>query len=71
LLTALAWLESFHAHFDYMHTRALGMGIRGWDVFVERARDALKPGGWLKLQEFNFPLSCDDSTVRPDSAVAE
>lgn len=65
------WLESFHARFDYVHTRALGMGIRSWDLFVERARDALKPEGWLELQEFHFPLSCDDGTVRPDSTIAK
>jgi hypothetical protein len=27
---------------------------------------ALKPGGWIELQEFRFVLNCDDGTMPPD-----
>ncbi len=39
------------------------MGIADWDSFVAQAWTALKPGGWLELQEFYNPLGCDDGTA--------
>ena len=35
------------------------------------ARRALKPGGWIELQELRFELGCDDGTVRPDNKLSE
>lgn len=55
--------------FDYVHTRAITMGIRDWDAFVRQAWEALKPGGWVELQEFHLPVQCDDGTMGEDSAL--
>jgi hypothetical protein len=39
--------------------------IRDWPSLVSRAYRALKPGGWIELQEIMFKLGCDDGTLRP------
>jgi hypothetical protein len=31
---------------------------------------ALKPGGWIELQEFCFRIRADDETLKPDDPVA-
>ncbi|RYO94226.1 hypothetical protein DL764_007884 [Monosporascus ibericus] len=41
---------SFHERFDYIHSRALSMGIADWDKFVDQAYNYLQPGGFLELQ---------------------
>lgn len=56
------WPSEFAQRFDFVHSRAIGMGIGDWDTYISRAWDALKPGGWLELQEFHLPLGCDDGT---------
>jgi hypothetical protein len=45
------------------------MGIGDWDRFVTQARDHLKPGGWLELQEFHLPIGCDDGTMHEGTAL--
>ena len=32
---------------------------------------ALKPGGWIELQELRFHLSCDDGTLKPGDPVED
>jgi hypothetical protein len=57
------WPGEWSSKFDYVHTRAVGFGIFDWDIFLTQAHGALKPGsGWLELQEFVFPLGCDDGS---------
>lgn len=34
-----------------------------------RSHRALKPGGWIELQELRFKLFCDDDTLKPDDPV--
>ncbi|KAI1497401.1 S-adenosyl-L-methionine-dependent methyltransferase [Biscogniauxia marginata] len=54
---------SFHQRFDYVHSRALSMGIGDWDRFVEQAYDFLQPGGFIELQEFHLPLESPDGSL--------
>jgi hypothetical protein len=54
---------SFVKDFDFIHTRAISMGIGNWDRLVEQAYTFLKPGGWLELQEFHLPLGCEDGSM--------
>lgn len=42
---------------DYIHCRALVAVIKDWSLFLRRAYDHLKPGGWIELQEYCFPPS--------------
>jgi hypothetical protein len=53
----------FTQQFDFIHTRAIAFGISDWDKLVDQAYNALKPGGWLELQEFHLPLGCDDGSM--------
>lgn len=53
---------TFGAPFDYIHTRAVSSGIKDWPPFMEQCFQYLKPGGWLELQEFSLPFTCDDGS---------
>jgi hypothetical protein len=33
------------------------------------ARSNLEPGGWLELQDLNFPFRSDDETLKPEHAL--
>jgi hypothetical protein len=58
---------TFTKEFDFIHTRAITMGIGNWDRLVEQAYTFLKPGGWLELQEFHLPLGCEDDSMKGTS----
>ncbi|ORY64360.1 S-adenosyl-L-methionine-dependent methyltransferase [Pseudomassariella vexata] len=60
----------FYERFDYIHLRALTMGITDWDKLVDQAYKHLQPGGYLELQEFHMPLESSDGSLKPDSALA-
>ncbi|KAF1814563.1 S-adenosyl-L-methionine-dependent methyltransferase [Eremomyces bilateralis CBS 781.70] len=62
---------AFGQKFDFVHTRAITMGIGDWDGFIKQAYCSLKPGGWIELQEFSFPIGCDDGTMKDGSPLAE
>ncbi|OLN82369.1 Phosphomethylethanolamine N-methyltransferase 3 [Colletotrichum chlorophyti] len=53
---------------DYVHARHMCMAMKDWPRLLSQAREALKPGGWIELQEMRFYLLCDDGTMPgPDS----
>lgn len=60
---------SFHQRFDYVHVRALTMGIADWDRLVDQAYRFLQPGGFLELQEFHIPIESPDGSVREGGAL--
>ena len=57
------WPSDFTSKFDFIHTRSLGLGVSDWARMVQQAYTALKPGGWIELQEFCLPLGCDDGSA--------
>jgi SAM-dependent methyltransferase len=59
---------TFLAPFDYVHTRTIASGIKDWDALLEQCFKHLKPGGWVELQEFHMPFTCDDGSAA-DSAL--
>jgi SAM-dependent methyltransferase len=59
----------FHERFDYIHLRALTMGISDWDKLVAQAFQFLQPGGFLELQEFHIPLESPDDSIKEGSAL--
>jgi SAM-dependent methyltransferase len=59
----------FEHKFDYVHGRMLVVGIRNWARFFEQAYAALKPGGYIELQDLNFPARCDDDSAPRDSPI--
>lgn len=49
--------------FDYIHSRAITVGIRDWTKLIDEIWANLEPGGWTEFQEFHAPLLCDDDTM--------
>ena len=58
----------FRRGFDLIHTRASVLCWRNYEAFVNQAYQALEPGGWLEMQEFNhqpvFYGSTSDTSVK-------
>ncbi|KAF6814098.1 methyltransferase domain-containing protein [Colletotrichum plurivorum] len=48
---------------DFVHARHMCMAIKDWPRLLSQAREALRPGGWIELQELRFHLQCDDGTM--------
>ncbi|KAK1997562.1 methyltransferase domain-containing protein [Colletotrichum falcatum] len=48
---------------DFVHARHMCMAIKDWPRLLSQARRALRPGGWVELQELRFHLRCDDGTM--------
>jgi SAM-dependent methyltransferase len=57
--------------FDYIHGRMLVVGIRNWARFFEQCYANLKPGGWVEMQDLNFPARVDDDSAPQDSPLME
>lgn len=55
---------------DYVHLRFMCSSIRNWPLLLQRAYRALKPGGWIELQELRYVVSCDDGSLADDNAFA-
>jgi len=48
---------------DFVHARHMCMAIKDWPRLLSQAHHALRPGGWVELQELRFHLECDDGTM--------
>jgi len=53
--------------FDLIHFRHLNGGIKDWGKLIKQSFDALKPGGWLDVAEFECGLKSDDGTFLAES----
>ncbi|PUU81839.1 S-adenosyl-L-methionine-dependent methyltransferase [Tuber borchii] len=53
--------------FDLIHIRNLNGGIKDWGKLIKQSFDALKPGGWLDVTEYEMRLKSDDGTLRVES----
>ncbi|KAK1543883.1 methyltransferase domain-containing protein [Colletotrichum paranaense] len=56
---------------DYVHVRNMGAAIKDWEKLLAQAFRALKPGGWIELQEMKWNFNCDDDTMSPDYALTK
>lgn len=54
-------------HFDFIHARTIGGGIRDWPALLERCYRHIKPGGKIEISEGRANFYCDDGTMEPDS----
>ncbi|TEA10617.1 Secondary metabolism regulator LAE1 [Colletotrichum sidae] len=50
---------------DYVHLRHMAPSIKDWPKLLCQAYKALKPGGWLELQDIVPEYKCDDATMPP------
>ncbi|KAI6844416.1 hypothetical protein KC340_g754 [Hortaea werneckii] len=56
------WL--YPQKFDFIHSRAITVGIKDWDALIDQVWTNLKPGGWIEFQEYHFPFTSDDDTLK-------
>lgn len=47
------------------------LSIKRRTVLMSSTNRALKPGGWIELQELKFQVQCDDGTVRKGNKVQD
>ncbi|KAI1372270.1 S-adenosyl-L-methionine-dependent methyltransferase [Hypoxylon crocopeplum] len=48
---------------DYIHARQMAPTIRDWPRIIAEAYKALKPGGWLEIQDLKCVVQCDNDTM--------
>ncbi|KAF6827643.1 TAM domain methyltransferase [Colletotrichum musicola] len=51
---------------DYIHIRHMAPAIKNWPKLLEQAFKALKPGGWVEMQDIVWAFTSDDDTVGPE-----
>ncbi|TQN71103.1 Secondary metabolism regulator laeA [Colletotrichum shisoi] len=56
---------------DYVHIRHMGPAVKNWTKLFTQAFRALKPGGWIEIQELKFDFCCDDDTMPPTYALSK
>jgi len=54
---------SFNQKFDVIHGRMLAGSSGDPKALLRQSFEALKPGGWVELQDFAFPVRSDDETM--------
>jgi SAM-dependent methyltransferase len=54
----------FSQQFDYIHGRMLGSCFASHLSVFRSAFDALRPGGWIEMQDFAFPFRCVDDSIK-------
>ncbi|CAK7271502.1 hypothetical protein SEPCBS57363_004654 [Sporothrix epigloea] len=57
--------------YDYIHIRNMASAVKNWDSLMTQALTALKPGGWIEIQDLNWLLRCDDDTMGPDYSLTQ
>jgi len=61
----------YRQKFDFIHARALVLGVHDWPKLIRQAWNYTKPGGWIELQEIQASSSCDDGSAAPDSPTMQ
>ena len=57
--------------FDFIHIRDLVYAVRNWPRLIEQAKRALKPGGYLELNQITPSVGCDDNTIPENSPYVD
>nr|KMM66230.1 hypothetical protein CPAG_02570 [Coccidioides posadasii RMSCC 3488] len=50
--------------FDFIHSRYMVFAIRDMKHLIQQAFNALRPGGWLEVQDFDSRINSPDNTIR-------
>ena len=58
-------------HFDFIHARTIGSGIRDWPALLARCYRHIKPGGKIEISEGRANFYCNDGTMKSDSQTAK
>lgn len=59
----------FSSQFDYIHIRQLAAWIDDWPRMIKQAYRALKPGGYIEIQDLTDFFHCDDGSLPTDSCL--
>ena len=57
--------------FDMIHGRMIVVGVRDWPKLFARCFDHLSPGGWVEMQELQFPVTYEGNAPKSDSKFME
>jgi SAM-dependent methyltransferase len=61
---------TFTPRFDLVHSRVMqDFSIKNWPAYLREAFHALKPGGWVEFQEFDYRCQTDDNTAPEKSQL--
>lgn len=66
-----SWPEDEHEVYDYVHGRSMSGSIANWSALFTEALKALKPGGWLEMQEFDVWFRSEEGELPADSKITE
>nr|XP_036585852.1 methyltransferase domain-containing protein [Colletotrichum truncatum]KAF6796043.1 methyltransferase domain-containing protein [Colletotrichum truncatum] len=50
--------------FDFIFLRYMIGSFTDWNNIFTKAYDHLEPGGYIEIQDIDFPLRCDDGTMK-------
>ncbi|KAF4807777.1 Secondary metabolism regulator LAE1 [Colletotrichum siamense] len=59
----------YEGPFDFIFMRAMVGSFRDWPSILAKAFDNLEPGGYVEIQDNEFPVRCDDNTMPEDSVI--
>jgi len=55
--------------FDFIHSRDMAGSFGDYQEYIDKIFNALEPGGYLEMQDFDLPYRSDDNTLTPDMAL--
>lgn len=60
---------TWHDKFDFIHMRTMTGCIADWAKLIKQAYEHTTPGGYIELWDPIAPAKCDDTSMKPDSAL--
>ncbi|KAF7549517.1 hypothetical protein G7Z17_g6339 [Cylindrodendrum hubeiense] len=58
-------------NYDLVHMRSMSSVLKDIPKVLRHSYSALKPGGWLEMQELQAVLHCDDDTMPDDDGLLQ
>ncbi|KAJ0350295.1 hypothetical protein COL154_013334 [Colletotrichum chrysophilum] len=55
--------------FDFILARNMIGCFSDWEAAIEQAYNHLEPGGWMEIQDSEWPAVCDDGSMTEDMAI--
>ncbi|KAI9897391.1 hypothetical protein N3K66_007247 [Trichothecium roseum] len=57
--------------YDYIHCRYMAGAVKDWPRLIRQIYGALKPGGWVELQESANTLYSEDGSLEPNNPMVQ
>lgn len=54
--------------FDFVHSRFISPSVKDWPTMLSRCHAHLNKGGFIEVQEFQFPVQCLERDVDPPNS---